>query len=55
MEIHQNPPPIFQKKYPDPETNIFALKIGRAPKGKDRLPTTNFWGYASFREGTLID
>ena len=30
-----------------PKTSIFALKIGRNPRGKDRLPTMNFQGQAS--------
>ena len=34
-----------------PETNSSPLKIGRAPKGKDRLPTIHFQGRTvSFRE-----
>ena len=30
---------IFHYENTLPKTNIFALKIGRNPKGKDRLPT----------------
>ena len=36
----------------DPETNSSHLKIGRAPIGKDCLPTIHFhWQAVSFREG----
>ena len=35
-----------------PETNSSPLKIGRAPKGNDRIPTINFQGrFVSFRDG----
>ena len=35
-----------------PETDSSHLKIGRAPKGNDRIPTIHFQGRAvSFKEG----
>ncbi len=37
-----------------PKTNSSPLKLGRNPKGKDRLPTIHFQGiFVSFREGRL--
>ena len=48
---------IFWKDSPTtdtalPETNGLPLKIGRAPKGNDRIPTIHFQVQAvSFREG----
>ena len=40
-----------------PETNSTkALKMDRNPKGKDRLPKSNFQGRAvGFREGSLLE
>ena len=34
---------IFHYENTLPKTNIFALKIGRNPKGKDRLPTHTWY------------
>ena len=40
-----------------PETNSSPLKIGRAPIGKDRIPTIHFQVFqlpVSFREGSTF-
>ena len=42
-------------RLPSPQTNSSPLKIGRAPKGNDHLPTMHFQGLAvSFREGKSL-
>ena len=42
-------------RLPSPQTNSSPLKIGRAPKGNDHLPTMHFQGRAvSFREGKSL-
>ena len=33
---------LFQGSYPPPKTDSSSMKIGRAPKGNDRLPTIHF-------------
>ena len=45
---------VAEEKVTLPETNSSHLKIGRTPKGNDRIPTIHFQGRTvSFREGRL--